>query len=585
MALSTCFASTACHTGNKGWVVASQVRSQPSTRRSANYQPSSWDYDSLQSLKSGDLNGTHTTHLEKLKEDARHLLFKEAEPVARLKLVDALQRLGLGYHFEEEIKDVLGSMPIERADLMFKDDIHSMSLLFRLLREHGFPVSPDIFSGFKEEKGNFKASLLKDTHGLLSLHEASYLAFEGETLLDEARMFTTKYLSDLKLHMEPHLKGKVSLALDLPLHWRTPRLEARWHIDQYQRSGNKEPVLLQFAKHDFNTVQSIHQNEIRKLTRWWKDVGLGDRLSFARDRLIEYFFFATGIVFEPHLGYCREELTKAFALVAIIDDFYDIYGTLDELNLFTSAVQRWDSNAMEGFPEYMKILYSALYNTTNEVADHIRREEGWDALPYLRKAWEDLFNAFLTEAKWHYSSYKPTLEEYLNNARMSVSGCVLLVHASLLSRQRITKEALQCLETYPSLFLSSSEIFRLCNDLATSSAELERGDTPTSIQCYMQDNGVSEAVARKGVQDLIISSWKKLNKDAVDCHPLPRFIANAAINLGRISHCTYHKGDGLGAPDQEKKNMIKSLFFDPVELKGGQDSFGLLDDRLVVSNV
>lgn len=116
-------------------------------------------------------------------------------------------------------------------------------------------------------------------------------------------------------------------------------------------------------------------------------------------------------------------------------------------------------------------------------------------------------------------------------------------------------------------------------------AELARGDTPTSIQCYMQDNGVSEAVARKGVQDLIINSWKKLNKDAVDCHPLPRFIANAAINLGRISHCTYHKGDGLGAPDQEKKNMIKSLFFDPVELKRGQDSLGLLDDRLVISNV
>ncbi|XP_038987779.1 alpha-terpineol synthase, chloroplastic-like isoform X2 [Phoenix dactylifera] len=502
MALSTCFASTACHAGSKGWVVASQVRSQPTTRRSANYQPSSWDYDSLQSLRGGDLNGTHTTHLEKLKENTRHLLSKEAEPVARLKLVDVLQRLGVGYHFEEEIKDALGSMPIERANTLFKDDIHSMSLLFRLLREHGFPVSPDIFSSLKEENGNFKASLLRDTQALLSLHEASYLAFEGETLLDEARIFTTKYLSDLKLQMDPHLKGKVSLSLDLPLHWRTPRLEARWHIDQYERDGNMDHMLLQFAKVDFNTVQSIHQSEIRKLTRWWKDVGLGDKLSFARDRLIEYFFFATGIVFEPHLGYCREELTKAFALVAIIDDFYDIYGTPEELNLFTNAVQRWDSNAMEGFPEYMKILYSALYNTTNEVADHIHREEGWDALPYLRKA-----------------------------------------------------------------------------------AELERGDTPTSIQCYMQDNGVSEAVARNGIQDLIINSWKKLNKEAVDCHPLPRYIANAAINLGRISHCTYHKGDGLGAPDQEKKNMIKSLFFDPVALKGGQDSLGLLDDRFVVSNV
>lgn len=96
----------------------------------------------LLTLSSVVQNGTHTTHLEKLKENARYLLSKEAEPVARLKLVDVLQRLGVGYHFEEEIKDALGSMPIERANIMFKDDITSMSLLFRLLREHGFPVSP-----------------------------------------------------------------------------------------------------------------------------------------------------------------------------------------------------------------------------------------------------------------------------------------------------------------------------------------------------------------------------------------------------------------------------------------------------------
>lgn len=55
---------------------------------------------------------------------------------------------------------------------------------------------------------------------------------------------------------------------------------------------------------------------------------------------------------------------------------------------------------MEGFPEYMKILYSALYNTTNEAAEHIRKEEGWDALPYLRKAVNSLWYPCFTLACW-----------------------------------------------------------------------------------------------------------------------------------------------------------------------------------------
>lgn len=73
-------------------------------------------------------------------------------------------------------------------------------------------------------------------------------------------------------------------------------------------------------------------------------------------------------------------------------------------NVFSNSTFRWDSNAMEGFPEYMKILYSALYNTTNEVADHIRREEGWDVLPYLRKAVRSPSYPSLTLARWQKDS-------------------------------------------------------------------------------------------------------------------------------------------------------------------------------------
>ena len=47
-----------------------------------------------------------------------------------------------------------------------------------------------------------------------------------------------------------------------------------------------------------------------------------------------------GIGFEPELSYFRRMSTKILALSTTIDDVYDVYGTLDELELFTEAVER-----------------------------------------------------------------------------------------------------------------------------------------------------------------------------------------------------------------------------------------------------
>lgn len=49
---------------------------------------------------------------------------------------------------------------------------------------------------------------------------------------------------------------------------------------------------------------------------------------------------AVGLNFQPDYTSFRIWLTKVVNLILIIDDVYDIYGSLEELKCFTDAVDR-----------------------------------------------------------------------------------------------------------------------------------------------------------------------------------------------------------------------------------------------------
>lgn len=76
------------------------------------------------------------------------------------------------------------------------------------------------------------------------------------------------------------------------------------------------------------------------LCRWWKDLGFKDKLSFARDRLMENYMWVMGCIYEPRFSKCRIYLAKFVCILTAIDDMYDVYGSLDELERFTTAVYR-----------------------------------------------------------------------------------------------------------------------------------------------------------------------------------------------------------------------------------------------------
>lgn len=72
------------------------------------------------------------------------------------------------------------------------------------------------------------------------------------------------------------------------------------------------------------------------------------------------------------------------------------------------------------------------------------------------------------EARWYHSGYTPTIEEYLNNAWITISGPVVLAHAYFSMRLKVTKEVLEGIENSADLIRFASTISRLCDDMGTS---------------------------------------------------------------------------------------------------------------------
>ncbi|XP_031259011.1 (R)-limonene synthase 1, chloroplastic-like [Pistacia vera] len=424
---------------------------------------------------------------------------------------------------------------------------------------------------------------------ILSFYKASFYGLEGESVMQEAWEFSSKHLKDLDdKDVDQNLVALVEHALELPFHWWAPRFETTWFIDLYERKEDKNHLLLELARVDFNILQGILNDTLRSATLpqlFVPVIGVkliffsfacegGGRilvlesLTFVRDSFIASYLWALGIAFQPQYSYCRKVITKAIALITVIDDIYDVYGTLPELELLTDASTRWDIKAMKQLPSYMKTSFLSLFNFINEMAYHILKEQNSDVSMTLTKMWKILAQSYMTEARWYHNQYKPTLDEYLNNAYLSITGPIIATLSYISSANPILEKDLEFLESIPDIVKWSSLVFRLQDDLGTSPDEIKRGDVPKSIQCYMNDTGCSEEVACKYIKDLTRKIWKKINvyRATTNC-PLPQPIVEMIINLVRTSHYFYQHGDGHGGGGQEIKDVMLSSLFQPISLE------------------
>ncbi|WZZ72915.1 hypothetical protein YC2023_084285 [Brassica napus] len=380
----------------------------------ADYSANIWEdlstYFSKSELGSTEtLKEKHSTLKEAVKES---FMASKVNPTNNIKFIDSLCRLGVSYHFEIDIVEQLGNLfdSLDFDWLIRRDEcnLYTVGLLFQVFRQFGFKLSADVFEKFKGEDGKFEEHLIADASSILSLYEASQWNTHGIS-----------------------------------------RIETRKYISYYEAEEKRDAVLLEFAKIDFNMLQKLHRKELACVTRWYEEMEIKSKITYTRHRIAEAYLWSLGAYFEPHYSQARVKTAIALILFTILDDTYDAYGTMKELEIFTDAMEKWLPAPPNMIPESIKYVYRIMLKTTA--------------------------NGYMREAKWLKEDYTATFDEYKENAILS-SGYYPLIAMTFAGMGDVaTVDAFEWLSSNPKIRVASEIISRFTDDISSyECAEMEK---------------------------------------------------------------------------------------------------------------
>ncbi|OAY80111.1 Ent-kaur-16-ene synthase, chloroplastic [Ananas comosus] len=358
----------------------------------------------------------------------------------QLCMVDTLEKLGISRQFTFEIRTILDR--IYRCwlenDEELSSDMATCAMAFRLLRMNGFDVSSDGLSRFAEAH-NFHNSLqghLKDMKTVLEFHKASQIKIsDSEQVLDKlGSLLKEKYL--LIQNILPRYLQEADYVLKFPFYANLERLEHKRNIEHFDvanyqilktsyKSFCTSDDLLKLAVEDFSSCQSIYRKELQHLQSWVRENRL-DQLGFARDKLTYCYLSAAATLYSPELTDARISWAKNGVLTTVVDDFFDIGGSQEELKNLISLV-------------------------------------------------ENLMRSMMNEAEWLRNKTVPTIEQYMENGFVSFALGPIILPALYFVGPKLSEEAVADPECHE-MFRLVSTCGRLLNDLQgyEGSRELEK---------------------------------------------------------------------------------------------------------------
>ncbi|XP_028773298.1 ent-kaur-16-ene synthase, chloroplastic-like [Neltuma alba] len=508
---------------------------------------------------------------------------------ARLCMVDSLERLGIDHHFSKEIQSVLDDTYrywIDGEEEIFLDPT-CCALAFRLLRLHGYDVSSDSFNQYSEDKfSNSLKGYLKDVGAVLELYKASQIMIHpGEEVLVKQNGWTRhllkQELSPYQVHVErlfSHVEQEVSDELKFPHHKKLDRLLNRTSIEHYNledtrllktsyRSFNlANEEFLKLAAEDFNICQSIHREEFKQLARWVVDSKL-DKLEFARQKLGYCYFTSAATLFYPELSDARIAWAKNGVLTTVVDDFFDVGGSEEELVQLIQLVERWDVDLSDvSCSEPVKIIFSAVRDTICEIGENSFKWQDRNVKDHVKKIWLDLMGSMLKEAQWSKTQYVPTTDEYMANAYVSFALGPIVLPTLYLVGPKLPTDLAENPE-YNRLYELMSTSGRLLNDFNGYKRESAQGKLNAfTLRIAQRGGDVTEEDLIQEMKDIIEENRRELLRLVLqeEGSTIPRACKNLFWNMAKVLYLFYLKDDGFTS--HELLSTVSDVLEKPVVL-------------------
>ncbi|CAA7058669.1 unnamed protein product [Microthlaspi erraticum] len=544
------------------------------TRPLANFSPTLWGDNFLSvPLNIADLDDFSREIEVTMKPKVRNILMSSKNSdYERIHLIHLLINLGISYHFDIEIDEILSQAFGNLEDIIAKEnDLERISTMFEVFRLRGYYMSCDAFNRFRGEDGRFKECLAEDVRAMIQFYEAAHLGTPSEDIMDEALSFSRYHLetSLTGQHVEnatPHLSRHIKNALFRARYHNLEILIATEYISFYGQEEDHNVMLLKFAKLNFNYCQLHYIQELKELTKWWTELDLASKLPYIRDRIVEVFFGALALYFEPRYSLGRIIVTKITMITTVLNDTCDAYGTLPEVTSLIDSFQRWDLGDNENLPSYLRPVLQSVVGTIEEIKQEMKPRGRSGLMQLIVDETKNLGRAYLAIAKWARSGHVPTFEEYMEFGMMT-SMDKFAAYCFVVMEDCDDNQVCEWYNSRPKMMEALNVVFRIRNDIFTFEHEMRRGEVAQGLNCYMKQHGVTKEEAIRELNKISSDYYKIIMEEFLTTTAVPRPILVRCLNVSRPIDHFYKESDEFSNPYFGKlKEVMASLFIYPLPL-------------------